>query len=238
MILFETNLALNKYPDNMDINTRIKLLTNEVKHHQKKSYRETFYRNYSPEEKVEMLENFDSKHSTEYILPLFKTIPCGNTDYYREGTFKFPSERVPSCYYSRQQITGNSIPIELVPEIFKGSLLSKYKLINEIKIINNQYESDEETDALILELLTSVNKYNIIHKEISELFNKVCKLGNELIKTCYIRYYTTTNVIPQPYYQLLRSMVKEKGKDLGDYSFYESFIIYMMGSIIGFVIVF
>ena len=184
-----------------------------------------------------MLENFDSKHSTEYILPLFKTIPCGNTDYYREGTFKFPSERVPSCYYSRQQITGNSIPIELVPEIFKGSLLSKYKLINEIKIINNQYESDEETDALILELLTSVNKYNIIHKEISELFNKVCKLGNELIKTCYIRYYTTTNVIPQPYYQLLRSMVKEKGKDLGDYSFYESFIIYMMGSIIGFVIV-
>lgn len=88
--------------------------------------------------------------------------------------------------------------------------------------------------------LSVLNDYLFYDPLLGTVFDYLCTHTNnkeELTSRAAIKMYPSPDVIPQPFYQFVKDTVAAQGKVVGDLSSCQVYVMYMIGKVIGFVVV-
>ena len=87
-------------------------------------------------------------------------------------------------------------------------------------------------------IFDTLNKYLFYDPILGKIFDYLCTYDKEVLTNrMAVKLYICTDAIPQPFYQVVKDRVTEQGKYIGLMSSCTVYILFMIGSVIGFVMV-
>jgi hypothetical protein len=95
----------------------------------------------------------------------------------------------------------------------------------------------KQTIDLLYTILFELNQFVIKDSVLDQLFQYLCEKDKTKLMECVaIKWYSTPDILQQPYYYELQKKLKEGGKILGDYTTNSVYVVYMTGYMIGYFI--
>lgn len=124
------------------------------------------------------------------------------------------------------------------PSEFILPYVTKRRILSQIESYRYSENPTSDELSLLKDLLTYMNQYEYYDPVLLNLFDYLCKhVSKEELTNCsFIKRYTCPDVVPQPYYGLIKKSVTEQGMVVGNMNHGNVDVITMIGKMIGYVI--
>lgn len=134
----------------------------------------------------------------------------------------------------RKSATSKEDTEMIIPYLVKRSILQK---CNEFPLSPAPKDTDLSTLGYAISILNQYMFYDPVLEKILHYLSQHKKTPTDVIKRLYIHTYTSPEIIPQPFYQVIKDNVEERGVQFATLFSCHCYVLFMIGNVIGFVIV-